>query len=102
MVKWGAGLALAALLWASAAAAEEDDYGVLYVAPGVEEVWYACTACHSEHIVAQQGLSREGWHKVLVWMNEEMGMAELPADLEGLILDYLAANYGPDRPHFTR
>ncbi|MFW5680699.1 MAG: aldehyde dehydrogenase [Pseudomonadota bacterium] len=82
--------------------ASAEEFGVLHVAPGVEEVWYACTACHSEHIVAQQGLTRDGWDGVLTWMNEEMGMAELPGDLEATILDYLAANYGPDRPHFTR
>ena len=33
--------------------AEEYEFGVLFDAPGVEATYYACTACHSEMIVAQ-------------------------------------------------
>jgi hypothetical protein len=35
-------------------------------------------------------------------MVEEMGMAELVEEDRELILDYLATQYGPDRPHFPR
>ena len=66
------------------------------------QTFYACTACHSEMIVAQQGKTRDGWKKLLVWMVEEQGMSELPEDELNVILDYLAANYGTDRPNFPK
>lgn len=80
----------------------EEDFGNLFVAEGVEETFYACTACHSEMIVAQQGKTRENWDKLLDWMIEEQGMAELPEDERNEILDYLAAHYNTDRPNFPR
>ncbi|UWQ27160.1 aldehyde dehydrogenase (plasmid) [Leisingera aquaemixtae] len=93
-----AGCALAAV----PAAAEEAEFGQLVAAEGAEETFYACTACHSEMIVAQQGKTREGWAELLDWMVEEQGMAELePAERE-VILDYLAAHYNTDRPNFPR
>ena len=39
---------------ATDSAAEEYEFGILFDAPGVEATYYACTACHSEMIVAQQ------------------------------------------------
>jgi len=92
-------LALVALV-RTAPAAEESEYGVLHEATGVEETFIYCTACHSERIVAQQGLTREDWDEMLVWMVDEQGMPEIdPPDRE-LVLDYLAIHYGPDRPNF--
>lgn len=82
------------------AEAAAEDFGNLFVAEGVEETYYACTACHSEMIVAQQGKTRDGWKKLLVWMVEEQGMSELPEDELNVILNYLAENYNTDRPHF--
>ncbi len=65
--------------------------------PGREEAFYLCSACHSLAIVKQQGLSRESWDELLVWMVEEQGMDELEPDERVLILDFLAANFGiPD------
>ena len=84
------------------AEAAEEDFGNLFVAEGVEETYYACTACHSEMIVAQQGKTRDGWKKLLVWMVEEQGMSELPEDELNVILDYLAAHYNINRPNFPR
>lgn len=81
---------------------EEPEFGQLFVAPGVEDTYYACTACHSEMIVAQQGKTREGWDKMLDWMVEEQGMAELPENDRTIILDYLATHYNTDRPNFPR
>ncbi len=78
------------------------DFGVLVDEPGVEATFYACTACHSEMIVAQQGLTRERWDKLLDWMVEEQGMVELDADRRAEILDYLSVHYGTDRPNFPR
>ncbi len=82
--------------------AEEGEYGVLFEAPGVEETFYACSACHSEKLVAQQGLPRERWDHLLDWMVAEQGMTELEPEERSIILDYLSTHYGPDRPHFQR
>jgi cytochrome c len=78
------------------------EFGVLFQASGVEETFYTCTACHSERIVAQQGLSRAHWDEVLVWMVEEQEMDEIEEADRAVILDYLATNYGEDRPNFPK
>ena len=82
--------------------AEEYEFGVLVDAPGVEATYYACTACHSEQIVAQQGLTRVEWDEMFEWMVEEQGMSEIEEPDRTEILDYLAANYNTDRPNFPR
>jgi cytochrome c len=79
-------------------AAAEDDFGGLAEAPGREEVYYACDACHSIRLVTQQRLSRERWDQLLDWMVAEQGMAELTAEERRVILEYLATHYGPDVP----
>ncbi|MET4805054.1 cytochrome c family protein [Limibacillus sp. MBR-115] len=76
-------------------------FGVLVPGAGAEETYYNCTACHSERIVAQQGLSRDNWAELLDWMVEEQGMSELDQQTKAVILDYLSKNYGEDRPNFT-
>ncbi|WP_305987305.1 hypothetical protein [Roseibium sp. MMSF_3544] len=79
---------------------EPYEFGILFNAPGVEETYYACTACHSEMIVAQQGLSRDDWVEMLDWMVEEQGMYEIEEPDYSLIVDYLSQHYGEDRPNF--
>lgn len=81
-----------------------DDYefGILFDAPGVETTFYTCTACHSEMIVAQQGLTRDEWDEMLEWMVEEQGMYDVEEPERTEILDYLAAHYNTDRPNFPR
>ncbi len=91
----------AALLLAGGAAAQ-DEYGLLVEGDGVEETYYACTACHSEMIVAQQGKTRDGWDKLLDWMVAEQGMQKIAPEERATILDYLAAHYNTDRPNFPR
>ena len=80
------------------AVAQEENFGGLTEGPGREEVFYACDACHSIRLVTQQRLSRPRWDQLLDWMVAEQGMAQLTADERRVILDYLAANYGPDVP----
>ena len=53
-------------------------------------------------IIAQQGQTREGWDEILVWMVEEMGMAELLEEEREQVLDYLATYYNPDRPYYQQ
>lgn len=81
---------------------EEYEFGVLFDAPGVETTYYACAGCHSERIVAQQGLTREHWDELLEWMVEEQGMYEIEEPDRTEILDYLAAHYNEDRPNFPQ
>lgn len=82
--------------------ADEAEFGQLVAEEGAEETFYACTACHSEMIIAQQGKTRAGWADLLDWMVEEQGMAELDPAERDVILDYLAAHYNTDRPNFPR
>ncbi len=84
----------------AADASEESEFGVLKVAEGVETIYYTCSACHSEMIVAQQGLTRDGWEELLEWMVEEQGMSEPDEPDLAEILDYLSTNYNVDRPNF--
>lgn len=81
---------------------QEAEFGLLLDAPGVEATYYNCIACHSEMIIAQQGLSRAHWDELLVWMVEEQGMMEIEEPERSEILDYLAAHYNEDRPNFPR
>jgi cytochrome c len=83
-------------------AEDTPEFGILFSAPGVEQTFYTCTACHSERIVAQQGLTRAHWDEVLVWMVEEQEMDEIEEPDRSVILDYLAAHYGEDRPNFPK
>ena len=75
--------------------------GVLVDEEGAEETYAYCTACHSERIVAQQGLTREDWEELLEQMVEENGMSPIEGPELGRVLAYLAAHYGPDRPNFS-
>ena len=81
-------------------AQEPEDFGVMVVAPGASETFDACTPCHSERIVAQQGLTRDQWDELLDWMVGEQEMEPVDAGLRTVILDYLGEHYGPDRPNF--
>ena len=80
----------------------EAEFGVLVVETGVEETFIYCAACHSERIVAQQGLTRDGWIGLLEWMVDEQEMDVIEEPDYTLIVDYLARNYGGDRPNFPR
>ena len=80
--------------------ARPPDLGVLVAGNGAEETHAYCTACHSERIVAQQGLTRADWEELLEQMVEEHGMNPIEEPDLARVLSYLAAHYGPDRPNF--
>lgn len=83
------------------ASEEEEDYnGILVNEPGADTTFAYCAGCHSERIVAQQGLTREGWEELIEWMIEEQGMGEIEDPDYTEIVDYLTAHYGEDRPNF--
>ena len=47
-----------------------------------------------------QGLTREDWDETLVWMVEEQDMQEPDPVMREKILNYLAEQFPPERPHF--
>lgn len=78
----------------------DAEFGVLFAATGAEETYAYCTACHSERIVAQQGLIKNDWVELLEWMADEQDMDEIEEPDYSMIIDYLSVNYGVDRPNF--
>lgn len=80
----------------------DSEYGHMVEAPGVEETFGYCTACHSEMIVVQQGKTRKHWAELFEWMVEEQGMYEIEEPDRSVILDYLATHYNEDRPNFPQ
>ena len=87
---------------APAAPSPARDLGLLVAGEGAAETHAYCTACHSERIVAQQGLTRPDWDELLEQMVEEHEMAPIEEPVRARVLDYLAMNYGIDRPNFPR
>ena len=83
-----------------ARAVENGDLGLLVAARGAAATHAYCTVCHSERIVAQQGLTREDWLETLEYMVDEHGMAPIEGPDFDLVVDYLSTHYGPDRPNF--
>lgn len=64
---------------------------------GRDEVEAYCGACHSLRLVAQQGLKRDVWAELFIWMVEEQEMEEMPAEDSKLVLDYLSKHLGIHR-----
>ena len=56
----------------------------------------ACTACHTLERVRKQRLNREEWRHVIAGMLAEG--VPLTEEEETLLVDYLAANFGPENP----
>ena len=78
----------------AAGAVEIDGNTGLIIAPGFEAVSVQCTVCHSARLISQSRADYNGWLAMIRWMQDTQGLWLL-ADQEQVILDYLAANYGP-------
>ncbi len=96
----GGGMALAqpaALAQTSLDAATQptEDPSVLPPGDGQEDVFYACTACHSTAIIRRSRFSRERWDELMTWMTEVHGMNPLEGEERTLIVGYLAQHFGP-------
>jgi mono/diheme cytochrome c family protein len=65
-------------------------------APGREEAFYGCTACHGFKLVAAQGMSRGRWEETIDLMVERHGMPKPDAKEREIILDYLVRAF-PER-----
>jgi hypothetical protein len=99
-------LALLVLLAGGAALAQQattldaathpaEEPSVLPAGNGQEEVFYACTACHSTAIIRRSRFSREQWDGLMDWMSERHGMNVLEGEERTLIVNYLAEHFGP-------
>jgi hypothetical protein len=78
-----------------AATQPTDDPSVLPAGDGQEEVFYACTACHSTAIIRRSRFSRDRWDELMTWMTEVHGMNALEGEERTLIVGYLAQHFGP-------
>jgi hypothetical protein len=56
----------------------------------------ACTACHTLERVRQQRLGKEEWRHLIAGMLSEG--VPLTDDEISLLVDYLAENFGPEKP----
>lgn len=68
---------------------------------GLNLVIAHCTACHSAQLVTQNRADREGWKKMIVWMQETQNLWDLGTQ-EETILNYLAKNYAPEEVEFAK
>lgn len=68
----------------------------LVVGENWELVRTTCTACHSGKLVTQNRADREGWTKMIRWMQETQNLWDL-GENEKPILDYLATYYAPQK-----
>lgn len=73
------------------------ELGDLPDAPGAEETFYMCSACHSIALVKQQRLTDARWDYLWTWMIEEQGMADPGEELREVILGYLKKYYSAER-----
>lgn len=57
----------------------------------------SCSNCHSLDLPRSQRLNRATWEWVVSDMVNKYGATWLTEEEQTIIIDYLAANYGPDR-----
>lgn len=79
----------------TAPAPEPEDPSILPAGDGQEEVFYACSACHSTAIIRRSAFTREQWDGLMDWMVEKQGMNPLEPAERRQIIDYLAQHFGP-------
>lgn len=72
-----------------------EEPSILPAGEGQEEVFYACTACHSTAIIRRSRFSESRWDELMTWMTEVHGMNELEGEERRLIVAYLARHFGP-------
>ena len=61
---------------------------------GLNLVIANCTACHSAQLITQNRADRDGWKKMIRWMQETQNLWDLGTQ-EETILNYLANHYAP-------
>lgn len=77
--------------------APNPEFGDLPDAPGAEETFYQCTACHSTAIIRQQRVTDARWDDLWTWMVEEQGMIDPEPAEKDVILTYLKTHFSSER-----
>lgn len=77
--------------------APNAEFGGLPDAPGAEETFYQCVACHSTEIIKQQRVTDARWDDLWVWMVEQQGMVEPDPETQAVILTYLKTHFSAER-----
>lgn len=73
-----------------------SEFGNLPDTPGAEDVYYACSGCHSLAIVKQQRLTDARWDYTFRWMVEAQKMPEPDEETKQRILDYLKRHFSSE------
>ncbi|MCA1492848.1 cytochrome C-552 [Sinorhizobium alkalisoli] len=73
------------------------ELGDLPDAPGAEDTYYLCSACHSIALVTQQRLTDERWNYLWDWMVREQGMPDQDEETREAILNYLQTHFSSER-----
>ncbi len=73
--------------------AANDEFGGLPDAPGAEETYYQCVACHSTEIIKQQRLTDARWDDLWQWMIDQQGMVEPDPETKDIVLGYLKTHF---------
>ncbi|KGJ05329.1 hypothetical protein SAMN04487972_10631 [Paracoccus halophilus] len=77
--------------------AASAEFGGLPDAPGAEETYYQCVACHSTEIIKQQRITDARWDDLWGWMVEQQGMVEPEPEIRAAILGYLKTHFSSER-----
>ncbi len=77
--------------------APNPEFGGLPDAPGAEDTYYQCVACHSTEIIKQQRVSDARWDDLWSWMIEQQGMIEPDPETADVILGYLKTHFSSER-----
>ncbi|MEQ8906748.1 cytochrome C [Ekhidna sp.] len=63
---------------------------------GLDLVIQNCTSCHSSKLITQNRMTKTGWQSTIQWMQKTQNLWDL-GDQEAPIINYLAANYAPQK-----
>lgn len=88
-------VALPLVLASLGAARAQETPEALPEAPGREETFHTCIACHGTAVIQRSRLTREGWDELMDWMTEKHGMPRLEGEERRVIVDYLARVFPP-------
>ncbi|MCR9255486.1 MAG: hypothetical protein NXI16_05260 [Alphaproteobacteria bacterium] len=75
----------------------DPEFENLPISPGMEDTFYACTACHSSQTFQQMRLTEARWEYLWDWMIKEQGMPEYDAETRDIILAYLNEHFSSER-----
>ncbi len=75
----------------------DPEFDNLPVGPGMEDVFYTCTGCHSSQTFQQMRLTDARWEYLWDWMIREQGMAEFDDETRDIILAYLQTHFSSER-----